>query len=189
MDIPNGDRVDISARVRAGVRIAGLRRIRGGKRSIVARICALPGADEQGGALVEFALVLPALLMILSALLSFGLAFSNQVTLTQAVGSGAQYLQEIRTTTADPCKDTFTAIANASPILNPSSISVTYTLNGTSFGPLKGASANTCTSGTTDLMQQMPVTVQATYPCLLTIYGASFASGCNLSAKVTEFEY
>ena len=53
---------------------------------------------------------LPLLLLVFTGIFDFGIAYYNQLTLTQAVGAGAQYLQQIRTSTTDPCADTLTAI-------------------------------------------------------------------------------
>jgi Flp pilus assembly protein TadG len=133
--------------------------------------------------LVEIALVLPILLAIVTAICAFGVAFNNQLTLTSAVGAGAQYLQLIRTSTTDPCASTLTAMENAAPNLTPSSISLTITMDGTTV------TGDTCAGDQSDLVQGQPVTVSATYPCALPIYGSSFSTACQLSAKVTEYEY
>ena len=45
---------------------------------------------EEGQGLVEFALVLPILLMVATAITSFGLVFYRYITLTDAVRSGAR---------------------------------------------------------------------------------------------------
>ena len=47
---------------------------------------------EEGQAMVEFALVLPVLLLVLLAIMKFGLLFENYLTLTDAVRSGARTL-------------------------------------------------------------------------------------------------
>ncbi len=47
---------------------------------------------EDGQALVEFALVLPILLMVATGITSFGLVFYHYITLTDAVRSGARTL-------------------------------------------------------------------------------------------------
>ena len=62
---------------------------------------------------------------------------------------------------------------------------MTVTMNGTT--PTQ--TGNSCAGSQTNLVQGSPVTVYATYPCTLAVYGVSFASGCQLSAKVTEYEY
>jgi len=64
----------------------GLRvRDRSGDRKILAR-------DERGQALLEFALVLVVLVLILLGIITFGIAFNNQITLTNAVNNAAQAL-------------------------------------------------------------------------------------------------
>lgn len=140
---------------------------------------------EEGSALVEIALIMGPLLAAITAICAFGVAFSNQLALTSAVGSGAQYLQLIRTTTTDPCKDTLTAIENAAPNLTPASINITVTINGTA--PTQ--SNNSCSGAQSSLVQGEPVTVVAKDPCALPIYGTKFSTGCQLSAQVTEYEY
>jgi Flp pilus assembly protein TadG len=154
-------------------------------RSISRWVRALLHRNEEGSALVEIALVTPVLMAIVTGICSFAIGFNNQLTLTNAVGSGAQYLQLIRTTTADPCADTLTAIQGAAPGLTPGSISLTVTMN----GQTPSQSGNKCPGAQSDLVAGEPVTVSATYPCVLAIYGASFTSKCQLSAKVTEYEY
>ena len=143
-------------------------------------------SGEEGGALVEFALVVPLMLTMITGIFAVGIAFNNQLTLTQAVGAGAQHLQIIRTSTSDPCADTLSTLVAAAPNLNPAKISLTITINGGS-----SVTANSCTSSTSSLQaaQNEPVTVSATYPCNLQISGVKLASGCQLAATVTEYEY
>jgi Flp pilus assembly protein TadG len=141
------------------------------------------GRDESGAALVEIALTLPVLLAVMTGIFSFGFAFSHQLTLTQATGTGAQYLQQIRSTTLDPCKDTLAAISGAAPGLNAAGIGLTLTMNGTSV------SGSSCSGSQSNLLQGQPVRVAATYPCSLMIYGIKYDSSCQLGAQVTEYEY
>lgn len=153
------------------------------------RLRALLRRGEQGSALVEIALIMPALLAVLTAICAFAVAFNNQLTLTQAVGAGAQYLQTIRTTATDPCAQTLTAIENAAPSLKGTSISLDININGTD------EPGSTCAGATSTLLaaQGDPVSVSATYPCILSImptgYGTKFIGSCQLQAKVTEYEY
>jgi len=138
---------------------------------------------EDGSALVEIALVMPILLMVMTTICTFAIGFNNQLTLTSAVGSGGQYLQLIRTTTSDPCHDTLSAITNSAPSLTASNISLSFNLNGTTV------TGSSCPGDQSYLAQGQPVTVTAKYPCTLAIYATRFASGCQLSASVTEYEY
>jgi Flp pilus assembly protein TadG len=164
------------------------------RQSILTRIRLFWFGHEDGNSLVEFTLTLPVLMAVLVAIFQFAIAFNNQLTLTQAVGVGAQYLQTIRTTTSDPCKDTYTAITNSAPRLVPvgnpaTGVSLTLTMSGT---PVSGS---TCSGDQSDLVSGSPVTVSATYPCNLTLFGINLAGvykwafTCNLSAQVTEYEY
>jgi Flp pilus assembly protein TadG len=154
-------------------------------RSIGRWVRALLHRNEEGSALVEIALVIPVFMALVTGICSFAVGFNNQLTLTSAVGAGAQYLQLIRATTTDPCADTLTAIEAAAPSLKPGSISLTITMNG--VPPTQ--SANSCKGAQSDLVAGEPVTVSATYPCALAIYGAKFTNACQLSAKVSEYEY
>ena len=47
--------------------------------------------DEKGAALVEFALVLPLLLLLIGGIIQFGFIFNGQITLTSAVREGARH--------------------------------------------------------------------------------------------------
>ena len=139
---------------------------------------------EEGGALVEMALVLPVFAMLVLGIMSFGVMFMNYIDLTEATGAGAQYLQLIRTSTTDPCQATYLAITQAAPNLTPASLSLSFTLNGT------GVSGDTCSGYQSDLSAGTPVSVTAKYPCNLQIYGVNFApTGCQLSATASEYEY
>ena len=165
------------------------RSLKGG--AIAGKICAPAhdrrAWDEHGSFLVEMAIAMPVLLLIFTGIFDFGIVYNNQIMLTQAVGSGAQYLQQIRTKTTDPCADTLTAIENAAPTLTASKISLTLVLNGT-----PETNKTSCSGAQEYLAQQEPVTVTATYPCSLPLVftrGATWASSCTLTATVAEDEY
>lgn len=138
---------------------------------------------QEGGALVELAMALPIMLALLTAIVSFGMAFSNQLTLTQGLGTSAQFLQQIRTTTTDPCADTMNALSQAAPTLKKTNIILMITMNGTTV------SGSSCSGSQSNLIQGQPVTVAATYPCSLMVYGVTLSSTCRLGAQVTEYEY
>jgi Flp pilus assembly protein TadG len=164
----------------SGIKPAALARVRRGS----VRRCLELLQREDGGPLIELAMfVLPLTMMCLTAMFTFGIAIYNALLLTQATGAGAEYLQQIRTTTADPCADTLSAIESAAPTLKGASITLTLTINGGT--PVTSTS---CPSQTSNLLIQKPVTVATSYPCALVIYGLNLG-GCQLAAKVTEYEY
>jgi len=165
-------------------RIAAPKNTRTGCQAFHKRVLARLRRDD-GAALVELAFVLPLFLLMMLGIFKFGIAISNQLTLTQAVGSSAQFLAQSRTTTTDPCGDTFTQLTNSASSLNSQSIGFTVTMNGVT----PSMTGDSCSGQQTNLVQATPVTVTATYPCDLSVYGVNFAPSCTLSATVTEFEY
>jgi Flp pilus assembly protein TadG len=172
---------------------------RGLKRGAKARKICAPAHGrrvwgEHGNMLVEIAISMPLLLLVCTGIFDFGIAYYNQLTLTQAVGSGAQNLARIRTSTTDPCADTLTAIESAAPTLAPGKIAIAITMNGTSE-PSNGTPTTnlSCSGAQSNLVQGTQVAVTATYPCSLPIVftrGATWISSCQLSVPaLTEYEY
>jgi Flp pilus assembly protein TadG len=146
---------------------------------------ALLRSDDQGLALIEIAMVMPIFLIVMLGIFTFGVALNNQLILTQAVGAGAQYLQQIRSNTTNPCADAAARVKSAATYLDTTQIVVTVTMNGTT----PSQPGNSCSGHQSDLVQGAPVSVAATYPCNLSIYGVNYAPGCLLHAQVTEYEY
>jgi Flp pilus assembly protein TadG len=157
--------------------------------SVGKRVRACLRKGDEGNALVEFTLVLPLLLTVLIGIFVIGTVYVQYIELVNAVGGGAQYLQEIRLATSDPCADTFTAITNAAPTLTPASMTMTLNLNGTP------ESAKTCSGAQTNLQSGQPVTVTVTYPCNISIlqgwlsFFHSTLPACSLRSSTTEYEF
>jgi Flp pilus assembly protein TadG len=145
-------------------------------------------SNETGAAVVEMALVLPILMLMLTGIFAFGIAFNNYVELTNAVDIGGRKLAISRLATTDPCNTAVTVIEQAAPYLKPAGLSFSFVLNTTAYP----ANTTTCSSGSTttgaaaNLVQGQPVTVTVTYPCSLGVYGKNLVPGCTLSAQVTE---
>jgi Flp pilus assembly protein TadG len=142
---------------------------------------------DSGQSMVEFALVLPVLLLVVTGITTFGLALSSYLQLTDAVSIGARQLAICRSQCLDPCATTSSAIINAAPQLKKANMTFTYTLNG-----VGGYSGTTCasTSYTTgapnNLVQGQPAVVKVTYPCSLAVYGKNYAPSCTMTAQTTE---
>jgi len=98
--------------------------------------------NDQGAALVEFAIVLSLLVLILFGIIEFGRAYNAQETLTHAAREGVRVLA----ITGDSEKAA-AATRNAAPELDAS---------------LVGVSSTACSPG-------YPTTVTASYPFSLTI--------------------
>jgi Flp pilus assembly protein TadG len=164
--------------------------------SIGGRLRASFRGGDEGQSLVELAVLLPVLLMVLTGILSCGFALWNYVTLDQGAAQAAQFLADGGetnntngdSTLSDPCQSAFSQITEQATGLNPSNITVTYTMNGTTVGPFTGTAANTC-RGDASYLGSGNVTVTATYPCKIGVYGVSFSSSCLLTSKKTELSY
>jgi Flp pilus assembly protein TadG len=73
--------------------------------------------NERGQTMTEFAFVVPILLVLLLAIVQFGIAFNNYVTLTDAVRAGARKAAVSRNV-ADPEGTCKTTILNAADNLD-----------------------------------------------------------------------
>jgi len=142
---------------------------------------------EQGQSLVEFALIVPILLLLTTGIFVFGLAMNNYMQLTNAVSVGARTVAINAGLTTDPCAVASSAIIAAAPGLSSSSLSFSYSFNGTPTSGTSCPSATTTTSFAGDLTSGSNVTVTATYPLNLSVYGKVFnLSNAVLSASSTE---
>ena len=172
-------------------------KFRSGEESLLTRAgCRLQRND--GGSLVEFALVLPFFLLLMTGIFSFGIAINSYMELTEATSLGAQQLAISRGNTSDPCTTAASSIVSAAPYLTASKVnfSITFTpQGGSAVGPFTGtgsSQAGSETSGKTtvscdtiSLSQGETAQVTTTYPCTLTAFGYNFG-GCTLDAQVTE---
>jgi Flp pilus assembly protein TadG len=74
--------------------------------------------DDNGQTMVEFALVLPILLVVLLGIFQFGITFKDYVALTDAVRAGARTAAVSRYST-DPVGDTVARVKSASDLSGP----------------------------------------------------------------------
>ncbi len=142
--------------------------------------------NQEGQAMVEMALALPVLLLVLTGILTFGLAFNNYVLLTEATSIGARTLAISRGATTDPCATASSAVIAAAPLLTASNLSFTFVLNGTSYTGASCSSGSTTSGAAANLIQGSNAIVTVTYPCSLVVYGANYAPHCSLQAQMTE---
>jgi Flp pilus assembly protein TadG len=144
------------------------------------------GHQEQGQAMVEMALVLPVLLLVVTGILTFGLAFNNYVMLTEATSVGARALAISRGQTTDPCATASSAVYAAAPLLASSKLSFTFVLNGTTYTGASCSSGSSTTGAAGNLVQGNNAVLTVNYPCSLGVYGANYAPNCSLQAQMTE---
>ena len=121
--------------------------------------------DQRGQAAVEFALVVPIIVLLLLGVIQIGVAFHDYITLTDAARAGA------RKAVVDRFSDETVAqlqqhVRDAAGGLNQSKLQVTVNLP----APLNSGSA---------------LTVTAKYPYSISLLGIVVASG-NLSSTMTD---
>jgi Flp pilus assembly protein TadG len=99
--------------------------------------------------MVEFALVLPVLLLIIVGIVKLGIVFNNYITLNDAVRAGARQLA-IGRGTADACTPAVNRVKSSASNLDQSQLTV---------------DAPTVTSSCSSLVLGTDATIHATYPC------------------------
>lgn len=122
--------------------------------------------------MVEFAIILPVLMMLVLGIMQFGILFSHHLTLTDAVRAGARQAAVSRTLT-DPAGSAEARVRSAaSGSLTDADLDVTVT----PYDPL---------SGQAKFAQGGDVTVTATYPYSINLLGFVVKSG-RLTSQTTE---
>ncbi|MCU1351870.1 MAG: pilus assembly protein [Acidimicrobiales bacterium] len=135
--------------------------------------------DSRGTALVEFALVLPVLFSLLYGIISYGLAYNQKISLTNAAAEGARYAATV------PPSQAFTTgtwatnvrdlvIARANGDLDAASATVCVSL-------VKGATATTYNTGQAATWF---TTNTSGLPCVTTDTYATTASDNGIRAQV-----
>jgi Flp pilus assembly protein TadG len=121
--------------------------------------------------MVEFALVLPLLLLLVLGIIQFGILFNNYVTLTDAVRAGARQAAVSRTL-ADPDTATKDRVKSSAAGLDDSKLEITVS----PYDPIED---------TPTWAQGGDVTVEAKYPYAVNLFGFVVFSG-KLESKTTE---
>lgn len=121
--------------------------------------------NERGQAMVEFAIIVPILLVVLLGIMQLGIVYNNWVTLTDAARAGARKGAVCRSgCSPDATTATTNAVKNSAADLNQSNLSV---------------------SVSSTWAQGSDVTVSASYPWSVNIMGVVVASG-TMTATTTE---
>lgn len=168
-------------------------------RSLIGRTMRLRSAvrvrGENGQTLVEFAMVLPVLLIVLTGIFAFGIVMNQYEILTNAVSSGARIAAMSESAgkavdptgvyNGDPCAIAVEAVQSAITTLNSSNVTstVTYTVKGNTTG----TSYKYPTTCSGQAMQQGDtIKVVATYS--VTPVMMNWTSGAiKLTAQANEF--
>lgn len=157
--------------------------------------------DERGSSLVEFALVSTFVMFpLLLGIIVFGIAFSNQLTLTNAANTGAQVMAVSRNNIGgDLCTTVNSAVYPAASTLtkNINGQVLQFTLNiysnpttYTTYGPVNVVFSTTggptCSGAQAALAQGKTAAITMTYGCSLAFFGVNFAPNCKLTGQAAE---
>jgi hypothetical protein len=141
---------------------------------------------QEGQAAIEFALVLPVLLLLIVGILKFGVLYNHYITLTDSVRVGARSLSLGRGL-PDPCTPALTQTKNNALSLNLTDSQITlYVENVANQQPSVCSTLVPMKDDPPTMAQGNQVTVKATYPCDLVIMGINLYPGCTLKASATE---
>jgi Flp pilus assembly protein TadG len=121
---------------------------------------------EDGQSMVEFAVVLPILVMLLLAIWQLGVGFHNYLSITDAARVGARAAAVSRTSASGPCAAARTAIQNTVSTTQWSVISTRIT----------------CSPGTPGAVGSS-YTVSIAYPITINVF---FSRTGTLTASATE---
>ena len=126
--------------------------------------------------MVEMALVLPVLLLVLTGILTFGLAFNNYVILTEATSVGARALAISRGATTDPCATASSAVIAAAPLLVFGQPFLHFCAQRHHlYRHLVQQRKQHHRRGRETWCRETTPCVTVTYPCSLAVYGANYA--------------
>jgi Flp pilus assembly protein TadG len=136
-------------------------------------------SDENGGAVVEFAVAIPLLMTVITGGASFSLALYNMQQLTTVTSSAVQTVAAEQTGITDPCSVAQTLIQGAGtstnpgllPSMAPANLNYQMTItdaSGTahqypSSGYTSGSGTFSCTAGATEMAPNEPVSLTVKY--------------------------
>ena len=141
---------------------------------------------NEGQSLVEFAVTLPMLLLVVTGIMAFGVAFNNYLMLTEATSVGARQLTVSRGQTLDPCQTLSSAVYAAAPLLKQANVTFTLSLNGTAYSGTS-CSGTVSTGAPANMVLGTNAVVTVTYPFSLNLYGVKIVpTGSLLTARTTE---
>lgn len=146
--------------------------------------------SEHGGALVEMAIALPVMMLLITAVVSFGLLLSSYLVVSHAVDVGARNLALSRGASTNPCSDAVSVIQSSAPTLAASNLTYTFkigsdTFSGSSTG-FSGTGSTSCSQlGVSDMVAGDTATVTVSFPMQLAIYGWA-PKTLNVTATTSE---
>jgi Flp pilus assembly protein TadG len=197
MKNPNGLRGQAMAIMRGLRRAAASKSERAEARFPGGWVGARLRSGKEGQAAVEFALMLPMMMVVVTGILIFGIYEMQILALTEGVSSAGRVLAASGGQALDPCATGVTAVTSAAAVLNSANLTYIFTFNPVagnlpannhSYPQASCLSANINSPPSTYMVSGGTVTVKATFnACSLQFYGNNLApGGCSISQSITE---
>jgi len=165
-------------------------------RTMSGRLRGFLHSDVEGQSLVEFALVVPMLLMVLTFMFSLSMAMISYEQLNSATSSAAlQVLATSRNVLADPCASIESSVSTALPGFTASKLSYTITIQNSSgsnvtYGPTTGTGFS-CTAAATVLSADgtsTPASLTVSYPYTwIPVYLQKMTGNLSVTQPVTVY--
>lgn len=146
---------------------------------------------EEGGALVEFAVVLPMMMVLITGMFSFGVVLNNYMVLTTSIGNGSRALALSRGQTtpalaaSDPCAYAVQVAQSSGPALNPKGMSfnISWTTINSAGTSVTTKYTNSCPG--LSMNQGDTVQVSGSYAVNMLIFGVK-PGALNMTASAAE---
>jgi Flp pilus assembly protein TadG len=135
--------------------------------------------SEDGQASLEFALVIPLLLLLVIGIFKVGIVYNNYIQLTNGVDAAARLLATERDVSSPPTPCDRAATQAQASAGSVTLTQVQVTIGGTTWTQGGAASCPTLTPNA-------QATLSAQSSCDLVIMGIDFAPSCRLTASATE---
>jgi hypothetical protein len=154
------------------------------------RVHAYLRGGSEGGALVEFAVVVPFMLTVITGMFSVVMALVNYQQLGNATNNAALLLVTARGMLTDPCSTVQSTVVATMPSFTASKFTYTVVITDSSgtahtYGPTSGSSTFSCTAGAAELAQLEPATVTISYAySWIPAYLLNLAGNLQTSATV-----
>jgi Flp pilus assembly protein TadG len=132
---------------------------------------------EDGQSLVEFALSLPMLLLVVTGVFVFGVVLFQYMSINQAAQCSLRQLVVSRGQITDPCAIVTTSVNSAMGSVDQSKLTITLTLNGTTY------TGTSCTSASASMILGASARVNISYPAKIMLAGNSISSGFTMTAQ------
>jgi Flp pilus assembly protein TadG len=143
--------------------------------------------DHTGSALVEFAFVLPVLLLLMLGLVQFGMMFYNYILVTNAAATGAREFS-ISRLDSSPYTDTESAINSATT--NLSGLTITMSVNGTGCSTDSACQTALQNAYTAAAIPPEPVSVTVSFACtsnaIMPAYLINLTGICPLKSTMQQ---